>query len=71
MLGQVLRRIRKERSMTQEDVAFKCGVDRSYLSYIERGLHQPSVAVLFKIARALDISPSTILAEVEKEIQKK
>jgi len=55
--------------MTQEDVAFESGVDRSYLSYIERGLHQPTIAVLFKISRALNTSPSTILAVVEEELE--
>ena len=69
VLGQVLRRLRNERNMSQEDVAFESGVDRSFLSEIERGIHQPSVSTLFRIARALGMTASAVLAAVEEEIE--
>lgn len=70
-MGAVIRRLRKERGLSQEDVAFESGVDRSFLSHIERGLQQPSISILFRIAEVLGTPASTILAEAEKEIQKK
>ena len=70
-MGAVIRRLRKERGLSQEDVAFESGVDRSFLSHIERGLQQPSISILFRIADVLGTPASTILAEAEKEIQKK
>ena len=70
-MGAVIRRLRKERGLSQEDVAFESGVDRSFLSHIERGLQQPSISILFRIAEALGTLASAILAEAEKEMQKK
>ena len=66
VLGQVLRRLRNERKLSQEDVAYESGVDRSFLSEIERGIHQPTVSTLFRIARALGFSVTSIMAEVEE-----
>ena len=71
VVGAVIRRLRKERGLSQEDVAFESGVDRSFLSHIERGLQQPSISILFRIAEALGTPASTILAEAEQETQKK
>ena len=70
-VGVVIRRLRKERGLSQEDVAFESGVDRSFLSHIERGLQQPSISILFRIAEALGTPASAILAEAEKEILEK
>lgn len=71
VLGQVLRRLRNERKLSQEDVAYESGVDRSFLSEIERGIHQPTVSTLFRIARALGTSASAVLAAVEEEIEER
>lgn len=55
--------------MTQEDVAFEAEMDRPFLSQIENGIHQPTVGMLFRIARALSTSASAILAAVEEEME--
>ena len=65
-VGEVIRRIRKARKLSQETLAFESGINRSHLSQIERGVQQPTVGTLFKLARALDVSPVTIMALVEK-----
>ena len=64
-LGRVIRGARKARKLSQETLAYESGVNRSYLSHIERGLQQPTVEILFKLARALDISAADLLARVE------
>ena len=64
--GQVLRRLRKERQLSQESLALEAGIQRNYVSLIERGINQPTITILFKLAAALDIQPSLLLAEVEE-----
>lgn len=54
LVGRNLRRIRVSQDISQEQVAFDAGVDRSYLGGIERGAENPSVDTLEKIARVLD-----------------
>jgi transcriptional regulator with XRE-family HTH domain len=48
-----LRRLRVERSLSQEALAADAGIDRTYVSRLERGLENPTVAVLEQIADAL------------------
>lgn len=55
LVGQNLRRIRVGLGVSQEQLAFDAGVDRSYLGGIERGEENPSVDTLEKIARILSI----------------
>jgi transcriptional regulator with XRE-family HTH domain len=60
-IGARIAAFRKERGMTQEDLAGACEMDRSYLSEIENGHKNPSVSVLLKIAEALSIKPSELI----------
>lgn len=55
LVGQNLRRVRVAQAVSQEQLAFDAGVDRSYLGGIERGDENPSVDTLEKIARILSI----------------
>ncbi|RZM18782.1 MAG: XRE family transcriptional regulator [Pedobacter sp.] len=68
VFGNVLRALRREACLTQEELALKAGVERNFISLIERGINQPTVKVIFKIAIALNTKPSRILALVESEI---
>lgn len=54
-IGWNLRRLRRERGITQEDFATDSGFDRGYISGVERGVRNPSVLVLARIASALDV----------------
>jgi transcriptional regulator with XRE-family HTH domain len=54
-IGWNLRRLRKERDITQEDFATDSGIDRGYISGVERGVRNPSVLVLARIAAALNV----------------
>ena len=60
--GQVIQRIRKERSMTQEQLAEKVGIDPNSISRIERGRLIPALPTLIDICNALEIGSDAVLA---------
>ena len=63
--GQILKRMRAERGLTQEELAFRAGMNVTYLSDIERGESSPSLVMLADIACALDVQLSELLRDVE------
>lgn len=63
--GQVLRHLRKEKRLSQEELAHRSNLDRTYISLLERGLRQPSLFSIFQLSNSLGISPSEVVAEVE------
>jgi transcriptional regulator with XRE-family HTH domain len=65
-LGQALRLHRERKGLSQEQFAFEVELDRTYVSGIERGLRNPTVATLLRITGPLDISPSALLAAAER-----
>ncbi|OGE32707.1 hypothetical protein A3J19_00350 [Candidatus Daviesbacteria bacterium RIFCSPLOWO2_02_FULL_41_8] len=56
VLGKKVQKHRKELNLTQEELAFKIGISRAYMGYIEQGRNIPAVEVLQKIAKVLRIS---------------
>jgi len=54
-LGLNLKKLREERGYSQESFADHCGLHRTYISGIERGVRNPTVVILDKIARALKV----------------
>ncbi|MDP1646201.1 MAG: helix-turn-helix transcriptional regulator [Thiobacillus sp.] len=64
-IGQVICALRKERKLTQEEVALSAGTDAGYLSRIERGNRLPSIPLFENIASALGTRPSIIFAVAE------
>lgn len=52
--------------MTQEELGFKCGLDRTYISMLEREKRSPTLKVLFKICKAVGVRPSTLVARIER-----
>lgn len=71
VVGQVLQRLREQKKQSQELVSGFAGIGRTHLSAIERGERKPTLDTFFKIADALDIKPSVIMAAIEEEMQKK
>lgn len=64
--GRVLRRLRLAAGFTQEQLGHETGLQRNYVSLMERGVNQPTITTLFKLAAVLNISASEMIAEVEK-----
>ena len=63
-VGNNVRKFRKERGLSQEALAFECGLHRTYISGVERGIRNPTVLVLEQIATALQIPASRLLEDV-------
>lgn len=61
VVGGNVRRLRIERGLTQEQLAFEAGIDLTYEGGIERGKRNPSLMVIASIAEALNVAPSDLL----------
>ncbi|RXZ32333.1 XRE family transcriptional regulator [Oxalobacteraceae bacterium CAVE-383] len=55
--GLVLRDLRKDAGLSQEQLGFEAGLQRNYISELELGQKQPSVTTLFKLSKALKVKP--------------
>jgi transcriptional regulator with XRE-family HTH domain len=64
--GEVLREQRRSIGMSQEELALEAGIERNYVSLLERGLNSPSLRMLFKLCAALQTKPSAMLVDVER-----
>ncbi|CAC9625435.1 SOS-response repressor and protease LexA (EC 3.4.21.88) [uncultured Gammaproteobacteria bacterium] len=60
----VLKQARKEKGISQKQLAFDSNLDRSYISKLETGVYQPSISTIFTISEVLDIKPSDLIKEV-------
>ena len=65
--GNALQRLRKKHDLSQEELAFRVGIHRTYISQLERGLKSPSLRTIGKICDELQLSLSQLMQEVEKE----
>ncbi len=63
-VGLNVKAVRTERGLSQEELAFTCRVHRTYISGVERGVRNPTIVVLEKIATALEVPASRLLEEV-------
>ena len=61
IVGKNLAAIRHKKGLSQEELAFECDMHRTYISGIERGIRNPTIAVIDRIATALEIPPSRLL----------
>lgn len=59
-VGGNIQERRNKAGLTQRDLADLAGVDRAFLNQVEQGMRNPTVVVLAKLARALDITVSTL-----------
>lgn len=58
--GERLRKLRLEQKLTQEQLAEKSGMHFTYIGQIERGIRNPSLINLFKLAKALKVPASEL-----------
>lgn len=61
-IGKRIRERRSEVNLTQEALSEKAGVDTSYIGQIERGKQTPSLRILWRLSKALNLPPSEFLS---------
>ncbi len=64
-LGMRIRYLRKQKGMSQEDLALESGVNKNYLSDLERGARNPTIVIIEKIAIALEVTLSTLFMGIQ------
>ncbi len=65
-VGDAVRARRGELKLSQERLAYAAKLDRTYISGIERGVKNPTIQTLRKLAHALEFRPSELLARAEE-----
>ena len=66
--GAAVRALRTERGIAQESLANLAGIERSHMGKIERGEHMHTLAIIFKIASALDCSTAVLMTATEGQL---
>jgi transcriptional regulator with XRE-family HTH domain len=66
VVAEAVRRARKAADLSQEDLALEAGLDRTYISQVERGKRNVTVVVLARIAKALNTTPDRLLVPARK-----
>jgi transcriptional regulator with XRE-family HTH domain len=61
LFGKVLLQLRTEKGISQQELADNCNIERAYISRLERGLFQPTITVVFKIADYFEKKPSELI----------
>lgn len=65
LFGNVLKQLRNEKGISQEELGFESGYHRTYISMLERGKKSPSLKTIFQLAKALDVNPSVIMDRLQ------
>lgn len=68
--GEILRAYRLERQLTQEQLSERVDVLRSFISSLENGTRQPSFEMIFRLTKALDVTPGKLLDPVAEKMEK-
>ena len=67
MLGRIVYRQRMAVGISQEDLADQVGLDRTYISGIERGIRNPTFLVLLRLAQVLGVPPALFMEEGQSQ----
>lgn len=67
--GQAVRAARMEQGMAQEELAALAEIERSHMGKIERGEHMPTLALVLRIAAALNRSAADLIAATEENLR--
>ena len=59
--GDVVRELRTEQGISQEELGHRAQIERSHMGKIERGQHLPNLALIMKLARALSTPPGSLV----------
>ena len=67
--GSVLRQLRETKGLSQEELADRCGIHRTYVSQLERGLKSPTLRLVWQICTSLQVNPLSLIADVQKHME--
>lgn len=68
--GKVLRAAREKVDLSQEGLGLACGIDRTYVSMLERGERQPTLTTVFALCDELGIHPEQLVADTRQIFRK-
>jgi len=68
LFGEVVRELRQRQGLSQEHLAAAAGIDWAYMGGIERGLRNPSLTMIARVAQGLDLSMSEVMKAVERRM---
>lgn len=66
--SSVLRRLRMQKGISQEELAVRCGLDRVFISMLECGKRAPSLFTVYKISKALNIPLLVFIGAIEQQL---
>lgn len=69
LVGRVIQRFREEKRKSQELISGLAGIGRTHLSAIERGERKPTLETFYKIAEAMGVRASVLMAAIEEEME--
>ena len=69
--GSTLQKLRLAKNLSQLELAQLSGLDRTFISLLERGRSQPSLATLFSLGKALEMKPHELVREVENSVRRR
>ena len=70
VFGLLLRERRLAAELTQEALAYEAGIERTYVSFLERGLRQPSLRILLALATPLRVPAHELVQELESRMKR-
>jgi len=65
IFGLVLKEVRTQKNISQNELANLAELDRTYISLLERGLRQPTIETVFKLSEALGLKASSLIQKIE------
>ena len=71
VIGEIIRKVRKEKKLSQEVLSGLAGISRSHLAMIENGTKNPNFETLWKISIAFNMHPYELVQLIEEEINAK
>jgi len=66
-VGRAIRKLRTQKGLTQELLSGFAGIARTHLAMIENGCKKPNIETIWKIALALEMTPSELVSQIEEE----
>lgn len=67
--GQIVRQRRQQIGISQEELGYRAGLDRTYISGLERGVRNPSLTALVSLAQGFGVSVSDLATLLEQETE--